>query len=56
MMQRLQTLNADYPIKGLRPIGAAGPRSLGYSATYLTGQMMARLALKDMQEWEGGDE
>ncbi|MDO5328614.1 MAG: FAD-dependent oxidoreductase [Coriobacteriia bacterium] len=56
MMNRLQTLGADYPIKGLRPIGAAGPRSLGYSATYLTGQMMARLALKDMKEWEGGDE
>lgn len=48
MMNRLQTLGPDYPIKGLRPIGAGGPRSLGYSAAYLTGQMMARIALKEM--------
>ena len=50
MMNRLQTLGDDYPIKGLRPIGAAGPRSDGYSACYLTGQMMAKLAVKDMME------
>ena len=51
MMARLQTLNVDYPLKGLRLIGAGGPRGDGYSACYLTGQMMAKLALKDMKEW-----
>ena len=53
MMPRLQMLAKDYPIKGLRPIGAAGPRGDGYSAAYITGQLMARLTLKDMME-EGG--
>ena len=52
MMARLQSLDKDYPLKGLRPIGAAGPRGDGYSACYLTGQMMANLATKDMKEWE----
>lgn len=52
MMARLQSLKQDYPIKGLRPIGAGGPRGDGYSAAYITGQMMANLATKDMKEWE----
>ena len=54
MMARLQMLATDYPIKGLRPIGAAGPRGDGYSAAMLTGQLMARLAIKDLAE-EGGN-
>ena len=54
MMARLQMLATDYPIKGLRPIGAAGPRGDGYSAAMLTGQLMARLAIKDLSE-EGGN-
>ena len=53
MMARLMMLNDDYPIKGLRPIGAAGPRGDGYSAAYICGQLMAKLTLKDMAE-EGG--
>ena len=55
MMARMMMLGSDYPIKGLRPIGAAGPRGDGYSAAYICGQLMARLALKDMAE-EGGNE
>lgn len=54
MMARLQMLNEDYPIKGLRPIGAAGPRGDGYSAAMITGQLMARLAVKDLNSEEGG--
>lgn len=54
MMARMMMLSADYPIKGLRPIGAAGPRGDGYSAAYICGQLMARLALKDMATEEGG--
>lgn len=51
MMARLMMLNDDYPIKGLWPIGAAGPRGDGYSSTYICGNLIARLALKEM---EGG--
>ncbi len=53
MMARLMMLSQDYPIKGLRPIGAAGPRGDGYSAAYVCGSLMAKLALKDLSE-EGG--
>jgi len=53
MMARLMMLSTDYPIKGLRPIGAAGPRGDGYSAAYICGQLIAKLTLKDMAE-EGG--
>ncbi len=50
MMARMMMLGSDYPIKGLRPIGAAGPRGDGYSSAYICGQLMARLALKDLSE------
>ena len=53
MMARMMMLSEDYPIKGLRPIGAAGPRGDGYSSAYVCGNLMARLALKDLSE-EGG--
>lgn len=53
MMARMMMLSTDYPIKGLRPIGAAGPRGDGYSATLICGQLMALNALKDLRE-EGG--
>ncbi|MBQ7736909.1 MAG: NAD(P)/FAD-dependent oxidoreductase [Oscillospiraceae bacterium] len=54
MMARMMMLGSDYPIKGLRPIGAAGPRGDGYSSAYVCGKLMARLALKDLRE-EGGE-
>ena len=56
MMARMQMVGNDYPIKGLRPIGAAGPRSDGYSATIVCGQMLAGAALRDLKAWsEGGN-
>ena len=56
MMARMQMIGDDYPIKGLRPIGAAGPRSDGYSATIICGQLIAASALKDLKTWsEGGN-
>ena len=56
MMARMQMIGSDYPIKGLRPIGAAGPRSDGYSATIICGQLIAANALKDLKTWsEGGN-
>jgi prolycopene isomerase len=51
MMARMMMLKDDYPVKGLWPIGAAGPRGDGYSSTYICGNLIARLALKEM---EGG--
>jgi len=53
IMARLMSLKEDYPIKGLRPIGAAGPRGDGYSAAYICGSLVGKLALKDLREWEG---
>ncbi len=50
MMARMMMLSADYPIKGLRPIGTSGPRGDGYSATYICGQLVAKLAIKDLNE------
>ncbi len=54
MMARMMMLGSDYPIKGLRPIGAAGPRGDGYSAAIICGQLMAFNAIKELNE-EGGD-
>ena len=54
MMARMMMLGTDYPIKGLRPIGAAGPRGDGYSAAVICGQLMAANALKDLKSWEEG--
>ena len=55
MMARMQSIAVDYPIKGLRPIGAAGPRSDGYTASIICGQLMAASALRDLKAWsEGG--
>lgn len=50
MMARMMMLSTDYPIKGLRPIGAAGPRGDGYSAAYICGQLIAKLAIKELNE------
>ncbi len=54
IMARMMMLKDDYPIKGLRPIGAAGPRGDGYSGCYMTGSLVGKLALKDLREWKGG--
>ena len=54
MMARMMMLATDYPIKGLRPIGAAGPRGDGYSAAVICGQLMAFNAIKDLAAWEEG--
>lgn len=50
MMARMMMLSTDYPIKGLRPIGTAGPRGDGYSAAYICGQLIAKMAIKDLNE------
>lgn len=56
MMARMMMLSTDFPVKGLRPIGAGGPRGDGYSAAYITGNIVGKLAIKDLNAWaEGGD-
>ena len=52
IMARMMMLKQDYPIKGLRPIGAAGPRGDGYSGAYITGNLLGKLALADLKNWE----
>ncbi len=55
IMPRMMMLKQDYPVKGLRPIGAGGPRGDGYSGAYITGSLVGKLALKDLNDWaEGG--
>lgn len=56
MMARMMMLSQDYPVKGLRPIGADGPRGDGYSAAFITGNIVGKLAIKDLNTWaEGGE-
>ena len=55
IMPRMMMLKQDYPVKGLRPIGAGGPRGDGYSGAFICGSLVGRLALKDLKDWaEGG--
>lgn len=49
-MARMMMYENDYPIKGLKFAGASGPRGDGYSESIITGNMMARMTLKDMEE------
>lgn len=49
MMARLMMLSEDYPIKGLKFVGAHGPRGDGYSSTFICGEVIGRLTLKDME-------
>lgn len=48
MMARAVAGGADFPVKGLYPIGAGGSRGDGYSSAYAHGQIVALKAMKDM--------
>ena len=50
IISRTMQMNKDYPIKGLRPVGAGGPRGDGYSSAYMCGELGARMVMKDLQE------
>jgi len=54
MFARTQMMATDYPIKGMRPIGVAGPRGDGYSMAYVGGQLQAFYAIKELDAEEGG--
>ena len=49
-MARMMMYENDYPIKGLMFTGAAGPRGDGYSESLITGNMIARMTLREMQK------
>ena len=53
MMARMKMLGQDYPIKGLKFCGAAGPRGDGFNSAYFCGDLMGKLTLKQMKEEEG---
>ena len=46
----------DYPVKGLKPIGAGGPRGDGYSSAYQCGELMANMVLKELDEMDAARE
>jgi len=47
-MARMMSLERDYPIKGLKFTGAAGPRGDGFSEALITGDMMGKMVLGEM--------
>lgn len=50
MMNRMMMIGEDYPIKGLKHIGAAASRGDGYSSTWIIGDMLAGIACGEMKE------
>lgn len=49
-MARMMMYEDDYPIKGLMFTGASGPRGDGYSESIITGNMIGRMVLRDMEK------
>ena len=52
IISRTMEIDKDYPVKGLKTIGADGPRGDGYSAAYQCGDVMADLVLKELEGME----
>lgn len=50
IISRTLQIGKDYPIKGLKPIGAGGPRGDGYSSAYGCGELMSQLVLAELDE------
>lgn len=53
MLSRTASQAADFPVKGLKPIGTSGMRGDGYSSTYMCGSIVAKAAIKELNK-EGG--
>ncbi len=53
MMARMMMIDKDYPVKGLIPVGTSSPRGDGYSSCMLTGSMLAKKAIKEMEAESG---
>lgn len=54
ILSRTVSQAADFPIKGLKPIGTSGLRGDGYSSAYMCGSIVAKAALKELNE-KGGN-
>lgn len=50
MLSRTASQAADFPVKGLKPIGTSGIRGDGYSSTYMCGSIIAKSAIKELNE------
>ena len=50
IISRNLQVGKDYPVKGLKPIGAGGPRGDGYSSAYQCGVLMADMVLRELEE------
>ena len=50
IISRNLQVGKDYPVKGLKPIGAGGPRGDGYSSAYQCGELMADMVLRELEE------
>lgn len=48
ILSRTVSQGADFPIKGLKPIGTSGLRGDGYSSTYMCGSIVAAAAIKEL--------
>lgn len=55
MIARTLSADTEFPIKGLKPIGASGARGDGYSSTYMCGSIVAKCAIVEMNEKGGAD-
>lgn len=53
MLSRTASQTADFPIKGLKPIGTSSIRGDGYSSTYMCGSIIAKSAIKELDK-KGG--
>ena len=52
----MQSIKEDNPLKGLKVIGADGPRGDGYSSTYICGKTISDLVIKELNERGTDDE
>lgn len=50
MMARMMMIGEDYPIKGLKHIGAAASRGDGYSSAWIIGDLLAGMAVNELKE------
>ena len=50
LLQRLQTMYTENTVPGLRFCGGHSVRMLGYGSSYLSGELAAKLTMKDMKE------
>lgn len=48
ILSRTVSQGADFPIKGLKPIGTSGMRGDGYSSAYMCGSIVAKSAIKEL--------